>query len=75
MALGLPLKMNVNAFLSLSLHLSLSMTLSQFVSLSETVRLRLFAAETIADLFETQAVKALLNTKLQHEDVSVCQQT
>ena len=73
--LGLPLRMNVNAVVSLSLHLSLSMPLSQFVSLSETVRLRLFPAEMTADLFETQTVTVLLNMIMQHQVVSVCQQT
>ncbi len=68
-------RMNVNAVVSLSLHLSLSMTLSQFVSLSETVRLRLFPAEMTADLFETQTVTVLLNMIMQHQVVSVCQQT
>ncbi len=74
-ASGLPLKMHVNTVLSLSLHLSLSMTLSQLVSLCETVRLRLFAAEMTADLFETQTVKFLLKMMLQHQDMLVCQQT
>ena len=71
-ALASPLRMNLNAVLKLSLQLSLSMTLSQFVSLSETVRLRLFAAEMTADLFETQTVKVLLNTMVQHQDVWLC---
>ena len=75
MALGSPLRMNVNAVLRLSLHLSLSMTLNQFLSLSETVRLRLFAAEMTADLFETQRASVLPNLMMQYQDVPICQQT
>ena len=73
-ALGSPLKMHVNAVLGSSLHLSLSMTLSQLVSLSETVRPMLFAAEMTAYLFETQRVIVSMNMMVQHQDVSGCQQ-
>ena len=74
LALGLPLKMHANAVLSLSLHLRLSMTPSQFVSLSETARLRLFAAEMTAHLFGTQRVIVSMNMMVQHQDVLDCQQ-
>ena len=74
LALGLPLKMHANAVLSLSLHLRLSMTPSQFVSLSETARLRLFAAEMTAYLFGTQRVIVSMNMMVQHQDVLDCQQ-
>ncbi len=75
LALGLSLKMRLNALLCVSLRLSLSMALSPFVSLFETVRLRLFAAEMTAYLFEIQRVTVLMNMMLQHQDVWLCQQT